>query len=195
MRIRTILVVSLVALVSMAALPASSQEFEVSQEGNWRIWYTSPDLRAEVEYHWADLHPGDEWLILKFSVSAGTTGVASINRKDVKVKTPDGSIIELPSQAEFRGVRGSMEVAFEQQNIWGPSPSRFRNSYLRIVDWFFSPPGATFHREFIAPGPRQYCSGPLVFQIPGGVQPGEWTLIIDRKKTRDEIPFVLGEND
>lgn len=191
MKRRINLAASVAVILVLAALPASSQDPNVSREGNWRLWYTSPDLRAELDYHWADRHLEDEWLILKLSVAAGTSGVSSINRSDVTVKAPDGAIIELPSQAEFRAVRGSMEVAFQQQNIWGPSASRFRNSWVRIVDWFFSPPGATFHREFIAPTPRQYCSGPLVFQIPGGVQPGEWTLIIGL----NEIPFVLGENE
>lgn len=194
MRVRRILVVSVVAVLSMAAMPASSQEVDISREGNWRIWYSSPELRAELEYHWADLHPGDEWLILKLSVAGGLAGgVTPINRKNVMVKAPDGAIIMLPSQAEFRAVRGSMEVTFQQENSWGPSASRFRNSYVRILDWFFSPPGTTFHREFIAPSARQYCSGPLVFPVPGGVQPGEWTLIFDLETTRAEIPFVLGE--
>lgn len=194
MKISSRIVVVFFVIVVVGVSIAPAQDIKVSKKGNWRLWYTSADLRAELDYHWADLHPGDEWLILKLSVAAGTSGVAPITRKNVMVKTPDGAIIELPSQEEFRGVRGSMEVAFAQENIWGPSPSRFRNSYVRIVDWFFSQPGTTFHREFIAPTPRQYCSGPLVFQIPGGVQFGEWTLIIDREKTREEIPFVLGEN-
>jgi len=194
MRVRTIFVVSVVAVLTMVAMPASSQEVDVSQEGNWRIWYTSPDLRAELDYHWADLHLGDEWLILKLSVAGGLAGgVTPVNRKEVLVKTPDGTIIKLPAQAGFRAVRGSMGVAFEQENIWGPSASRFRNSYERIVDWFFSPPGATFHREIIVPSASQYCSGPLVFQVPGGVLPGGWTLIFELEEMRAEIPFVLGE--
>lgn len=191
----TIPIASVLLAVVLATPVASAQEVEISQEGNWRVWYTSPDLRAELDYHWADLHPGDEWLILKLSVAGGSAGgVTPVNRKEVMVEAPDGTIIKLPSQEDFRAVRGSMGVAFQQENIWGPSASRFRNSYKRIVDWFFSPMGTTFHREFIVPSTRQYCSGPLVFQVPGGVQPGEWTLIFDLEKTRAEIPFVLGEN-
>jgi hypothetical protein len=193
MRVRKILVVWVVAVLAIVAMPVSSQEIEVSREGNWRIWYTSPDLRAELDYHWADLHLGDEWLLLKLSVAGGPAGgVTPVNRKNIMVQAPDGAITMLPSQAEFRAVRGSMEVAFQQENSWGPSASRFRNSYVRILEWFFSPPGATFHREFITPSARQYFSGPLVFQIPGGVQPGEWTLIFELEEMRAEIPFVLG---
>jgi len=178
-------------MLSVSTVPA--QNVEVSREGNWRIWYTSPDLRAELDYHWADLHPGDEWLLLKLAVAGGPAGgVTPVNRKNVMVQTPGGAIVGLPSQAEFRAVSGSMEIAFQQEDSWGPSASRFRSSYVRIMEWFFSPPGYTFHREFIAPSARQYFTGPLVFRIPGGVQPGEWTLIFELEGMRAEIPFVLG---
>ncbi len=184
-----------VVILLLTALPSSSQEIEVSREGNWRIWYTSPDLRAELDYHWADLHLGDEWLILKLSIAAGRSGVTSVSRKNVRLQAPDGSIFDLPTEAEFRGVRGSMQVAFRQENIWGPPASRFTGSLERIEDWFFSPSGAASYRETIHPSATQYCSGPLVFQIPGGVEPGEWTLIFELEEMRAEIPFVLGEKN
>ena len=195
MNSRVNFVVSVVVILLLTALPASSQDIKISKEGKWRIWYTSPDLRAELDYHWADRHLGDDWLILKLSVAGGMAGVTTISREDVTLQAPDGATIKLPTQEEFRGVRGSMQVAFKQENIWGPAASRFTNSYVRIVDWFYSPPGAAIQREFIAPTPRQYCSGPLVFPVSGGVQPGEWTLIFDLEKSRAEIPFVLGENE
>ncbi len=191
---------SRIALVSFAIMVigvplTSAQDSEVSQKGDWRIWYTSPDLRAELDYHWADNHPGDEWIILKLSVAGGRRGVTSVSRGEVHLRAPDGTMLDLPTQAEFQGVRGSMAVAFKQENSWGPPASRFVGSLIRIEDWFFSPPRATFHRENIHPSSAQYCSGPLVFQVPGGVQPGGWTLVIDLEEMRAEIPFVLGEND
>ncbi len=141
MKSRINLVASVVVILLLTALPASSQDIKVSKEGNWRIWYTSPDLRAELDFHWADRHPGDEWLILKLSIAAGLSGVTSVSRKNVHLQAPDGSIIELPTQEEFRGVRGSMQMAFRQENIWGPPASRFTGSLKRIPDWFFSPSG------------------------------------------------------
>ena len=179
-------------IVVVAAAGAAAQEIEVSKEGKWRIWYTSPVLRAELDFHWADRHIGDEWLILKLSVAAGRSGVTSVSRRNVRLQAPDGSIFELPTEAEFRGVRGSMQVAFRQENIWGPPASRFTGSLERIEDWFFNPAGAVSYRQTIHPSATQYCSGPLVFQVQGGVPPGEWVLVIDLEETRAEIPFVLG---
>lgn len=191
MKRRIDLVASLVVILFLTALPASSQEIKLSKEGKWRIWYTSSDLRVELDFHWADQHPGDEWLILKLSVAGGLKGVTSVNQEDVRVRTPDGTTFELPTQEEYRAVRGSMRIAFKQENIWSPPASRFTGSLMRLEDWFYNPSGTVDYRETIHPSSAQYCSGPLMFRIPGGVQPGAWTLIIGL----NEVPFVLGESE
>jgi len=35
------------------------------------------------------------------------------------------------------------------------------------------------------------CWGPLVFQVPGGVQPGRWRLVIELEESTADIPFEL----
>lgn len=196
MKVSRYIIVVFFAIMIFAADSAITQEVEVSREGRWRIWYTSPDLRAELDTHWADGHLGDEWIILKLALSGGTSGgVTTVSRDRIRLRTPDGVALDLPTQAEFRGVRGSMSSAFQQENAWGPPAARFVGSKRRVIDWFFSPPGTTFHRENVYPSTMQYFAGPLVFEVPGGVQPGEWKLIIDLEETRAEIPFVLGENE
>lgn len=186
---------AMVLIVVACAVDASAQEVEVGQEGKWRIWYTSPDLRAELDYHWADTHLGDDRILLKLAVSAGTAGgVPTVARDKVRLRTPDGTILELPTQTRFRAIQSSMSVAFRQENAWGPPPARFVGSRERIEEWFYSPQGRTIQRDSIHPTAFRYCSGPLVFEVPGGVQPGEWKLVIDLEETRVEIPFVLGEH-
>jgi hypothetical protein len=191
MRRHLIVTASVVAVLMLSVSRAPAQDVEVSREGKWRLWYTSSDLRAELDYHWADRHLGADRIMLKLSVAGGSTGVTSISRTDVHLRAPDGSRFDLPTQAEFRGIQGAMQAAFQQENVWGPPAARFSGSLMRLVEWFYSPSGATFQRETIHPSELQYCSGPLVFEVPGGVQPGEWTLTIGL----DEIPFVLGANE
>jgi len=194
MRQRTILGIVIIVTI-VAAGSAVAQDIEVRREGKWRIWYTSPDLRAELDVHWADRHLGDELMMLKLALSAGTSGgVTPVARDNVRLHAPDGEGYELPTQTEFRGLRGSLAAAFRQEDAGGPPASRFVGSRRRVEDWFFSPPGATFHRDIVHPSAMQYVAGPLVFRVPGGVQPGRWKLVIDLEETRAEIPFVLGEN-
>ncbi len=33
--------------------------------------------------------------------------------------------------------------------------------------------------------------GPLIFSVPGGVQPGRWRLVIELEESRPDIPFVI----
>jgi hypothetical protein len=130
-------------------------------------------------------------MILKLALAGGSSGVTPVSRQDIRLRAPDGTMIDLPSQSEFRGVRGSMQVAFRQENAWGPPASRFVGRLTRVEDWFFSPVGQTSHRETVHPSSLQYCSGPLVFKVPGGVQAGRWALVIDLEEMRAEIPFEL----
>lgn len=188
--IGTVMVLALGAAGSVAA-----QDIEVSQEGKWRIWYTSPDLRAELIYHWAAKHLGDEWILLKLSIAGGRGGVTSVTRSKVRLRTPGGEMLDLPTESEFRQVRGSMSMAFRQENAWGPADARFATTMRRAEEWFYSPRGQTIHRETVNPSPFLYCSGPVVFQVPGGVQAGTWKLVIDLEEMRAEIPFVLTENE
>jgi len=85
-------------------------------------------------------------------------------------------------------------MALQRDNAWEPASARFEGSMGRAQEWFFSPPGFFFHRDTIYPSNFQYCTGPMVFRVPGGVQPGEWTLLIDLEESTVRLPFVLGKN-
>ena len=39
--------------------------------------------------------------------------------------------------------------------------------------------------------PGYWCSGALVFNVPGGVRPGKWVLIIGLEGNDVRIPFTL----
>jgi hypothetical protein len=82
-------------------------------------------------------------------------------------------------------------MALQRDNTWEPASSAFERSLTRSAEWFFSPPGDFFHRDTIYPSNFQYCTGPMVFRVPGGVQPGEWTLMIDLEESKVRVPFVL----
>jgi len=194
MRRRVVLVAAVFLVAAVGVRNSSGQDVEVSRQGKHRIWYTSPNLRAELNYHWADSHLGDEWLVVKVALGAGSGGVTPLAREAIRVRAPSGDTVSLLSQDEFRQALGKVWMALERENVWGPAESRFGGSLNRSEEWFFSPPGAYFHREIIHPSPFQYCAGPLVFLVPGGVQPGGWTLIIDLQESSARIPFVLGES-
>ena len=191
MKYRTVVVVGAMAVAVLVAGLTSGQEAEVARQSKYRIWYTSPDARVELGHHWASRHLGDEWLILKVSIAGGAAGVIEVERSAVRVQSPAGEVYQLPTQSEFREGLGEYRMALQRDNTWEPASSAFERSLTRADEWFFSPPGSYFHRDTIYPSNFQYCTGPMVFRVPGGVQPGEWTLMIDLEESKVRVPFVL----
>ncbi len=194
MKRRRVFVIAAVVVAAIGAAVSWSQDFEVSRQSRYRVWYTSPDIKVELGHHWAERHLGDGWLILKVSIAGSSGGVTAVDRDEVRVRSPAGEVIELPSQSEFREGLGSYRVALEREDAWGPASPRFEASMARAQEWFFSPPGIYVHRDTIYPSTFRYHTGPLVFRVPGGVQPGEWTLIVDLEETKVRLPFVLGRS-
>ena len=121
--------------------------------------------------------------------------MVQVSRENVGLITPGGYTVDLPTRTEFRQVSGSLRMALERTNAWQPPSSRFVGSIAPCGEWFFSPPGSQNHREIVSPSGFQYCTGPLIFQLPGGVQPGRHVLTIHLEESTVKIPFVLGEED
>jgi hypothetical protein len=48
-------------------------------------------------------------------------------------------------------------------------------------------------RSSLRINPGQWCSGPLVFRAPGGVQPGPWLVLIRLEEGELRVPFPLSE--
>jgi len=153
------------------------------------VWYRGPEIEAELDYRWADGHLGDEWLILKLSLlGAGAT----VERHGIRVRTPDGHTIPLLDQEEFRRIQGKLRIALDRSYAWEPPTGRFAGSREPCGQWFLVPPGLFIASPTLFLASTRVCTGPLVFQVPIGVQPGPWVLMIDLEESDVRIPFVLG---
>lgn len=168
----------------------SNQTPEVTQRGAYLVWYQGPEIRAELDYRWANGHLGDEWLILKLSLSG--TG-CSVDRTDISVRTPDGHTLPLLDQQEFRRVYGQLWVGLDRSYAWEPPSGRFAGSRELCGQWYLVPPGQLLASPTLFLASTRVCTGPLVFQVPIGVQPGPWVLMIDLEERDARIPFTLGD--
>ncbi len=184
---------AVVMLVCVAAISCatSAPPPEIQQQSEHRIWYTGPELRAELEFRWAARHPGEEWLVVRLAAAGAGSAVSPIAREAVTVRTPDGRRLALPDQTSFRAAAGSLRIALESYDAFEPFSHRFDRSLRPSSEWFFSPAGAASDRDTIYPSRQQFCAGPLVFQVPGGVQPGPWTLVIEMRESTVRIPFTV----
>jgi hypothetical protein len=158
----------------------------------YAVIHEGPELAVALGFYHATRSIGDEWLIVavELTASAGSAR-AIVNHSDISVISPDGRRIALVSQEEFRENYGTVRVAVERALRSLPILGRYDRSQMPCDRWFLVDPFGGFAYEEVPVNTFQLCSGPLVFKVAGGIQPGRWRLIIELEESRVDIPFEL----
>jgi hypothetical protein len=158
----------------------------------YAVLYEGPELAVALGFYQATRSLGDEWLILAVELTASAgAGRSVVNRSDIAVIAPDGHRMALVSQEEFRENYAEYRVALERALRSLPILGRYDRSQMACDRWFLVGPFGGFAQDELPVNTFQVCSGPLVFRVIGGVQPGRWRLIIDLEESRVDIPFEL----
>jgi hypothetical protein len=167
----------------------------VSRHGDHVYYYDGPEMLATVGTHQADSALGEEWLILAAHFRAASrTGILTIPRDSVALRTPDGRRLPLLTQKQFIAVYGKIRFRLRQAQYSTPSSRTYPGDpeAIRVCDrWFFAEPTAGFTTDELRVNSFELCSGPLVFSVPGGIQPGRWRLLIDLEESTADIPFEV----
>lgn len=190
----TLLLTALLATTAACATsrgPASNEP--ATQEiSRYAVLYEGPELAVALGFYQATRSLGDEWLILAVDLTASAGGGRSVaNRSDILVIAPDGHRMALVSQEEFRENYAEIRVALERALRSLPILGRYDRSQMPCDRWFIVGPFGGFAYDELPVNTFQVCSGPLVFRVYGGIQPGRWRLIIDLEESRVDIPFEL----
>jgi hypothetical protein len=191
---------TLIAMLILAACAACSSssvapEEELAQESRTLVRYTGSELQALVSFRWADAHLGDEWLALVVWLSGGRAATTAIERDAIQARGPDGTRYPLLSQQAFREAYPEILASLRSVDLSYPPGRGFAGDRRPCGRWFLAGPWEGFAYDTIDVSPFQFCSGLLMFLVPGGVQPGPWELEIDLAESRVRIPFTLGEGD
>jgi hypothetical protein len=167
----------------------------VRQLGRYSVAYEGPDLRASVGFSQAAADVGDEWLILVVQLTApSASGNLTVSLDDIHLRTPDGGRLQALNQAQYRGIFGKIRIRLRQA-LTNTSPLLLRGGSQRPCGyWFVDEPGEGFGREELPINSFSFCAGPLVFRVPGSVQPGRWRLVIDLEESRADIPFEIEDD-
>lgn len=187
----------MLAAVVFATACATSSGTRTTDSGTrsisrYAVLNEGPELDVALGYSQAARSLGDEWLILAVELTASAGGGRSIvDRSDISVIAPDGHRIALVSQEEFRENYSEIRIALERSLRSLPILGRYDRSQMPCDRWFLVDPFGGFARDEVPVNTFQVCSGPLVFRVVGGIQPGRWRLIIDLEESRVDIPFVL----
>ena len=171
------------------AAAAENPAGQLTQAGASVVVYRGPQVDVVVSDRFARSDPEGKWLILDTEMTAASDPV-EIPRTAIAVRTPDGTVVPLATQAEFERHYPQLvstlmraRVAREPIGYLAPQPPRF----LRL----FAPHGIGiawdsawldgFHNSF----------GRLYFDLPGGVQRGRYELLIRLPRDEVVIPFTV----
>ena len=179
-------------VISTCSTSSDRVDGGVRETSRYSVVYEGPELQATVRHYQAERDLGGDWLILVAHLrGTHSGGITKISRKDISVRTPDGRRLPLITQTEFRKVYTEIHSGIRRAtSTTAPLWTYGRNA--RPCDrWFLAEPMGGFAQDEIAINTFEVCWGPLVFQVPGGVQPGRWRLVIELVESNADIPFEL----
>jgi len=193
MRISRLLAPILFAgLCSCSSAPPSTTP-ELTQRAKHAVRYDGPEIKAHLEYWWSEDYLSTPNLMLKLALMVDGTRSTEVKRDAIAVLSPEGGTFPLVDPKEFQRQYPDLLSALNLNNAWGPPPESFSGNRKSCGRWFLSPPGDFRDQPSLTVIPGYWCSGPLVFAVPDGVRPGNWTLLIDIEGSDVRIPFTLGQ--
>jgi hypothetical protein len=157
------------------------------------VLHEGPEIAAIVARSSGGRSVGEEWLVLAVELTAMEgTGPVVVTRDEITVRTPDGRRLTVASQNEFRQNYPRLQIPTERTLANLPLLDRYKLSRdAPCSQWFFAVPPEVLTFDEIPISSSQICSGPLIFAVPGGIQPGRWRLIVELQESRADIPFMI----
>jgi hypothetical protein len=190
-------IVTLAAAALFAACSSSSPakgratEPTVDQLGKTISRYRDPLVEVIVDYKFANLSVGSDWIILNVAVTSSESKSIEVRRDHVLVRTPDGRKIPLPPYSEFIAAYPELQSAARRAAL-ASDPIDFTQAGRRTCDLGFQPlPGTVTALESVFVNMRRICQGLLYFPVEGGIQPGNWEFIIEFEEFDARVPFEI----
>ena len=164
----------------------------VRELGKHAVAYEGSEIEVAVNFFQAEGDIGERWLII-VAYLAGVQGgdVSRVSRSEVSVRSPEGQRLELMTQAEYREVYGKIRTRVQRALSTAGTFRTVGGSHRPCGRWFLEEPGKGFGRDEMQIGRNEECTGPMVFTVPGGVQPGRWRLVIELEESLVDLPFEL----
>lgn len=156
------------------------------------VLYQGPELVATVAFLQGKSSVAEEYLVLGVELSGSRGGEpVVVNRDGIWVRTPDGHRLPLLSEEEYHKSYPSLHIAIQRTMAFLPLLYLYHPTQVNCSRWFLVTGFGDIAYDEIPINTIDVCSGPLVFGVPGGVQPGRWRLIIELEESIADIPFVI----
>jgi hypothetical protein len=186
----TVVLGTLLVVVSCSsAVPTDTPGVE--RLGEFILREKGPEAEVVLGYRFANMSLGEEWLILELALTSPPGQSAKIERENTFVRTPDGVRIPASTQKAFNEAYQKMRNTISQANVARDPMDYFPPNRQPCSIQFFVAPGEGVAFDQVTVNDRRGCQGKLFFYVPGGIQPGRWTLGIDLVESDIRIPFEL----
>jgi hypothetical protein len=169
----------------------STDSTEIQRVGAYVQRHSGPQLDAVIGYRYAATHLGDEWLILDLAVRGQLGATGRIERTNVFVIAPNGTRIPLATQRELANAYSELRPVLRQVAIGADPVDTFPASLERTPLQLFVEPGRGITFDTITLNDRRVAAGRIFFRVPGGVQAGPWTFVIELEESEVRVPFEL----
>jgi hypothetical protein len=191
--VRATLATAMLLAVVWATPPRAlaAEASEVKQVGEYVAKQTVPEAEVVLGYRYATKSAGQEWLILELALTSPPGETARITRENVFLRTPDGTRIPLPGQKEFAEAYAKIQNQIARANVARDPMDYFPPNREQCSIQFFEAPGQGVVYDQVTVNSYRACQGKLFFKVPGGLQPGRYTLGIDLEESQIRIPFEI----
>jgi hypothetical protein len=186
---RVATVAALGLLLAAAASAHTTQAPELRQVGRTAIVYRGPDIDVALSYRFAKANPDSKWLFLDVEMTSAGDPI-ELHRSAVAVRTPDGTIVPLASQGAFNAAYPQLAASVARATVTG-EPIGYLLPHRTERLGFFTLPGDGLVFPSVWLDWERNLVGRLYFQVPGGVRPGTYALLISLPEGTVEIPFVV----
>jgi len=184
------LTVCATALTACASGGGDRREPEIKRHGKYVVEYRSPELTVELTHRWAEVSLGDEWMVLGLTLTGSGGSGGRVDLDGISLRAPGGYTLVPITRDEFRLNFQSLRSAIQRSDAWNMPADAFGGVRQPCGRWFYAPPGELGFKTLYM-NPSQICFGPMVFLVPGGIQPGPYTLIIKLEEIEVKIPFTV----
>ena len=159
------------------------------QVGATAIVYKGPQVDLALSYRFAKQNANGNWLMLDTVMTAAAVPL-EIPRAAISVRTPSGEVVPLASQQSFGKAYPELASSIMRANAFREPmgyllPHRARRMAL------FSEPGRHLSFQSVWLDDWHNTYGRLYFELPGGVQKGDYALLITLPESHVSIPFTI----
>jgi hypothetical protein len=138
---------------------------------------------------------GEEWALIDVGMTMRSPAKDfRLKREHIKLKTPDGQVINLATQSEFaeagylRALNNRAKVVRDSINYFPVEASRGC-----AIGFFANTGGAGRQLAYdeVELSSTRACVGRLFFHVPGGIKVGQYWLTVDFPSGQVQVPFRI----